>query len=71
MEMSEEILKMLSEYPQQPRTQAQSASQLFWVPGFPGGTAVKNPPANAGDRSGRSPGGGNCNHSSILAWIIP
>ena len=38
--------------------------------GFPGGTVVKNPPANAGDardvgsvpsRSGRSPGGGNGN----------
>ena len=33
---------------------------------FPGGSAVKNPPANAGDaasipRSGRSPGGGNGN----------
>ena len=37
---------------------------------------VKNPPANAGDAglipgSGRSPGGGNGNHSSILAWEIP
>ena len=37
--------------------------------GFPGGTVVKNPPANAGDtrdsgsipKSGRSPGGGNDN----------
>ena len=34
--------------------------------GFPGGTVVKNPPANAGDmglipRSGRSPGEGNGN----------
>ena len=34
--------------------------------GFPGGSAVKNPPANAGDagsipRSGRSPGEGNGN----------
>ena len=32
--------------------------------GFPGGSLVKNPPANAGDagsvsRSGRLPGGGN------------
>jgi len=32
--------------------------------GFPGGSGVKNPPANAGDMgsspgSGRSPGGGN------------
>ena len=37
--------------------------------GFPGGTAIKNPPANAGDVAevglipglGRSPGGGNGN----------
>ena len=34
--------------------------------GFPGGSVVKNPPANAGDLgsipgSGRSPGGGNGN----------
>ena len=34
--------------------------------GFPGGSVVKNPPANAGDmgsisRSGRSPGEGNGN----------
>ena len=37
--------------------------------GFPGGSVVKNPPANAGDAgdvglilgSGRSPGGGNGN----------
>ena len=37
---------------------------------------VKNPPANAGDislfpGSGRSPGEGNGNHCSILAWEIP
>ena len=40
---------------------------------------VKNPPANAGDTrdvgsspwAGRSPGGENGNHSSILAWKIP
>ena len=46
---------------------------------FPGGIAVKNLPANAGDTrdgglipgSRRSPGGGHGNHSSILAWIIP
>ena len=36
---------------------------LTWVMGFPGGTVVKNPPANAGDKSsipglGGSPGGG-------------
>ena len=40
---------------------------------------VKNLPASAGDirdlgsttGSGRSPGGGHGNHSSILAWEIP
>ena len=40
---------------------------------------VKNSPANAGDArdagsvpgSGRAPGGGHDNHSSILAWKIP
>ena len=40
--------------------------------------AVENPPANAGDVRdagsvpglGRSPGEGNGNHSSILAWRI-
>ena len=44
--------------------------------GFPGGSVVKNPPANAGDVGlihgwGRSPGGRNGNHCSILAWEIP
>ena len=48
---------------------------------FPGGSVVKNPPANAGDAglipgAGRSPGEGNSNpqqyatHSSSLAWKI-
>ena len=37
---------------------------------------VRNIPANAGGvgsipGSGRCPGGGNGNHSSILAWEIP
>ena len=41
--------------------------------GLPGGSVVKNPPANAGDAgsvpgSGRSPGGGNATPSYILAW---
>ena len=41
-------------------------SLLMAAWGFPGGSVVKNPPANAGDtssipRSGRSPGGGNGN----------
>ena len=36
----------------------------LYVTGFPGGSVVTNPPANAGDvvsipGSGRSPGGGN------------
>ena len=50
--------------------------------GFPGGTAVKNPPANTADARdagsipglGRSPGIGNDNPPSpinILAWKIP
>ena len=44
--------------------------------GFPGGSVAKNLPANAGDTGstpglGRSPGEGNGNHSSILAWKIP
>ena len=47
--------------------------------GFPGGTVVKNPPANAGDAGDVSsiPGSGRSleeemtTHSSILAWRIP
>ena len=44
--------------------------------GFPGGTVIKNLPANAGDmgstpRSRRSPGEENGNPISILAWKIP
>ena len=43
--------------------------------GFPGGSAVKNPPANAGDASS-IPGSGilekeMATHSGILAWEIP
>ena len=49
------------------------------MPGFPGGSAVKNLPANAEDARdpgsilglGRCPGGGTGNDSSILAGIIP
>ena len=45
-------------------------------PGFPGGSVVKNSPANAGDTglspgSGRSPGEGNSNPPHILAWRNP
>ena len=47
--------------------------------GFPGGTVVKNPPANAGDAgdTGSTPGSERpleeemATHSSILAWKIP
>ena len=44
--------------------------------GFPGGSVVKNPPADAGYAGsipglGRSPGGGHGTHFSILAWRIP
>ena len=45
------------------------------VYGFPGGSTVNNLPASSADTgdghsipgSGRSPGGGNATHSSILA----
>ena len=44
--------------------------------GFPGGSVVKNPPANAGDMGsipglGRSPEKGSGNPPSMLAWEIP
>ena len=44
-------------------------SSLCW--GFPGGSVVKNPPANAGDVGwipglGRSPGRGNGNPTSVF-----
>ena len=47
--------------------------------GFPSGSGVKNPPANAGDEEdvgfilglGRSPEEETATHSSILAWEIP
>ena len=44
--------------------------------GFPGGSDGKESSCNVRDpglipKSGRSPGEGNGNHSSILAWRIP
>ena len=50
------------------------AVSLPW--GFPGGSGVKTPPANAGDTrpipgAGKSSGEGNGTHSNILAWRIP
>ena len=52
---------------------------LISINGLPSYSVLKNLPANAGDAgdtgsisgSGRSPGGGNGNHSSILAGKIP
>ena len=49
---------------------------LLFDKGFAGGSAVENPPANAGDVDsipglGRSSGEGNATHCSILAWEIP
>ena len=48
---------------------------LYLIMGFPGGSVVKNPLANAGVEgsipgSGRSPTAGNGNPLSILAWKI-
>ena len=49
---------------------------LALVLGFPGGSVIKNPPANAGGL-GLTPGLGRsletemATHSSILAWEIP
>ena len=47
------------------------------IHGFPGGSVVKNPPANA-EAAGSTPGSGGSSrggilatHSSILAWKIP
>ena len=39
-----------------------------YIQGFPDGSVVKNPPANAGDAGSIS---GLATHSSILAWRIP
>ena len=54
-------------------------SMVLRLKGFPGGAAVKNPPANAGDSRdtdlipelGRSPGGGNGNPVQYSCWEIP
>ena len=48
----------------------------FGVVCFPGGSVIKNLPANSGNSglipgSGRSPGEEMASHSSILAWRIP
>jgi len=54
----------------------QATFNFYYSKKFPGGSVVKNPPANAGDLGlisglGRSPGEGMATHSGILAWRIP
>ena len=49
---------------------------LYALGGFPGGSVVKNLPANTGDTGsipglGISPGGVMATHSSIFAWRVP
>ena len=39
--------------------------------GLAGGAVVKHPPAGSNSGAGRSAGGENGKHSSILAWKIP
>jgi len=54
-------------------------TNIMYISGFPDGASGKESTCNAGDKrdvdsipgSGRSPGGGNGNPSSILAWRIP
>ena len=51
-------------------------TEKYPTKGFPVGSAVKTPPAKAGDMGlipglGRSPGEGNVNPLSILGWRIP
>ena len=56
------------------------STNAYWMPkswmGFPGGSAVKNLPANAGDMDsvpgwGKSSGKGNDNPLQWVAWEIP
>ena len=74
---SRTLLKRLSMHHFAPKTQVCTYDHCTSVTGgFPGGSVVKNLPANAGDMGSipgwrRSSGGGNANHSSILAWKIP
>ena len=53
-----------------------SVNQLYGNRGFPGGSVVKNPPANTGDMGlilgrGDTLGKKMATHSNILAWEIP
>ena len=58
------------------KTEQLSTAQHLSFRGFPGGSVVKNLPANAGD-TGSIPGSGRsleremAAHSSILTWKIP
>ena len=71
MSLGEEVLKYQGDL----KTK-KSKQHLSSCKGFPGGSSVKNLPANAGDMGsipglGRSPEAGMATHSSILAWRIP
>ena len=49
---------------------------MVFLLGFPGGSDSEESACNAGDAgsvpgSGRSPGGGNGTHCSVLAWRMP
>ena len=54
----------------------ENSSNLTMSVGFPDGSEVKNPAANAGDlgsipETGRSPGEGNGNSLQYSCWKIP
>ena len=57
------------------QTRLSDWTELNWIPKSRASQVAKNPPAMQETSlipgSGRSPGGGNGNHSSIIAWRIP
>ena len=71
--------KEKNKIPERSKKQKLNWSHARSYVGFPGGSVVKNLPANAGDSGDifsipgpeRSPVIGNGTHSSILAWEIP
>ena len=72
-------MKEKNKIPERSKKQKLNWSHARSYVGFPGGSVVKNLPANAGDSGDvfsipgpeRSPVTGNGTHSSILAWEIP
>ena len=72
-------MKEKNKIPERSKKQKLNWSHARSYVGFPGGSVVKNLPANAGDSGDifsipgpeRSPVIGNGTHSSILAWEIP